>query len=154
MDPATLTIVSALTAGATALTQGFATEAIKDAYKSLKSLLLGHMKRATSTVGALETNPASEPEQRMLAEQLRGSNISPDVKQAAVALLDQIQELRGEPRAHALLDFDILDAAKNFELSADDFAGPLLRARHAKFGGDVKMSISRQTGTNGKPEKN
>jgi hypothetical protein len=144
MDPISVTIVSALAAGATAVAQGFASEAIKDSYKALKGLILSHFQKAAPFVDAVESDPASTPEQQVLVKQLAQSDTKPDLKQAATQLLDQLNELRNEPRAQAVLDFDKLTAAKKFELSDVVFSGTLLRAKEANFQDDVTIKNLRQ----------
>jgi len=154
MDPISVTVVSALAAGATAIAKGFASEAIKDAYKGLKHLIVSRFQKAAPFVEAVEDDPSSEPEQRVLLKQLAQGNSDAEVKNAAVVLLEKLNELRSEPRAAAMLDFEKLNAAKNFELSDAVFSGTLLRAKEATFGGDVTLRGLRQTADRQDERKN
>ena len=154
MDPITVTLVSALAAGATAVAQGFATEAIKDAYKALKQRILSRFDKAAPFVEAVESDPTSEPEQKVLAKQLPATEVDQDTKTAATALLDELTKLRNNEKAQAVFDFGKLEAAKNFELRDIVFSGTLLRAKEAKFEGDFLASGLRQAKPDEEPRKN
>jgi hypothetical protein len=155
MDPITVTVVSALAAGAAAAAKDVATEAIKDAYAGLKQLIVDRYQRAAPFADAVEADPASKPEQKVLAKQLEQTEAPKDdeLKAAAQALLSALQALRSEPLAAAMFDFDQLRALKNFELEDIEAAGTLLRARVATFEGDFKAKGIRQAPAGGSTEK-
>ncbi len=58
MEPVSTAIVSALVAGAVASFKGVASEAVTDAYKGLRTLIVDRYKRA-GAVAALEEDPTS-----------------------------------------------------------------------------------------------
>lgn len=151
MEPITATIVAAIAGGAAAAAKDVATSAVKDAYLAVKHLITERYKKAAPFVEAVESNPTSEPEQKVLANQLASAAADPDMKQAALALIDALEELRGDSRASAVLDFGKLKAARGFKLTDIEFAGTLLRADEAEFQGDFEATglrqISPQPGT-------
>jgi hypothetical protein len=141
MDPVTATIVSAIVAGATAIGNGFATEAIKDGYKLLKGWIFGHYATAAPILEMVEKDPKSEPEQLVLAKQLGTASSDGELKELAQKLIAAIQETRETPQAAALLDFGSLDAAGKFEMDHIKVLNTALLVRgHAHFAGDAKFS--------------
>jgi len=146
MDQIITTIVAALVAGATAAANDVATTAIKDAYTSLKRLISDQYKRAIPFVEAVEANPASEPEQQVLAKQLNQVEAGADdnLKDCAQQLLKTVEVLREEPKAAAMFNFDVLHAAGNFELENIHSIGTVLYAREATFEKDFKVKGIRQ----------
>jgi hypothetical protein len=142
MDPVTATVVSAIVAGATAIGNGFATEAIKDGYKLLKGWILGRYSSAAPIVDMVEKDPTkSEPEQLVLAKQLGGASSDEKLKELAQKLIAAIQETRETPQASALLDFGSLDAAGKFEMDHIKVLNTALLVRgHAHFASDAKFS--------------
>lgn len=155
MEPITISIVTALAAGAAAAAKDVATKAITDAYAALKHLVIARYQKAEPFIEAVEGNPTSAPEQKVLSNQLASVTADGELKDAVTRLLSALEELRTEPRAQAVFDFDKLKAAKNFELSNIEFDGTLLRAREATFDGDFKAANLRQgKSTPRAPEKN
>jgi hypothetical protein len=150
MDAASVSIVTALAAGALAAAKDVATSAIKDSYSGLKALIVDRYKSAGPFVEAVEGDPASEPEQKVLAHQLHGIESDAEAKTLAAALLDELQKLEYKPAATALFDFKKLRAAKNFELTDIELAGTLLRADEANFEGDFKATKIRQAAVGAK----
>jgi hypothetical protein len=155
MDPVTLTIVSALAAGAAAGATEVATSSIKDAYAGLKRLITDRYQRAAPFADAVEVDPSSEPEQKVLAKQLDQAGAAKDeaLKAAAQALLDAVDELRTEPEAAALFDFGVLHRARNVELEDIEAVGTVFRAREATLDGDFKAKGIRQRPSGGSAEK-
>jgi hypothetical protein len=151
MDPVTVTIVSALAAGAAAAAKDVATSAIKDSYAGLKRLIADRYELAAPSADDVEKVPDSSARQEVLAEKLGEAGASGDeeLKSAAQALLDAVDTLRSEPRAAAMFDFDKLRAAKNFELQDIVATGTVLRAREATFESDFRAKGIRQTGVTG-----
>lgn len=133
MEPITASIVTALTAGATAGLKGFATDAVKDSYEGLKNLIVSRFHDAGPVIKTLEVNPDSKSEQTALADKLRVASSDLQAKQAAALLLKALEELEKEPRAQAVFDFGKLRAAKNFVLKDVDFSGTLIKADEATF---------------------
>jgi len=146
MDPITVSIVTALAAGALAASKEVSTAAVKDAYQALKKLIVDRYHKAGPFVEAVEANPTSEPEQRVLANQLPIVGDASELKKTAEKLLQVLEELHQDSRAQALFDFKKLRAAKNFELNDIEFQGTLLRADEANFEGDFKATKLRQGG--------
>ena len=99
MDPVTVTIVSALAAGAAAGATDVATDAIRDAYAGLKSLIVGRYGKTSEAVDLVTANPVSKARQAVLAEELEKTGAVRDgkLKAAAQALLDAVNELRANP---------------------------------------------------------
>ncbi len=144
MDPITISIVTALAAGAVAGAKDIATSAVKDAYTGLKQVIHDRYRKAAPFVEAVEANPTSKPEQQDLANQLHQAKDDPQLKKVALTLIDALEELRNDPRAQAVFDFGKLRAARNFELSDIEFSGTLIRAADATFEGDFKATKLRQ----------
>jgi hypothetical protein len=151
MDPISVSIVTALAAGALAAAKEVATAGVKDAYQGLKRLITDRYQKAGPFVEAVEANPASEPEQKVLANQMPHAESDPALKAATVKLLQLLEELQNDSRAQAVFDFKKLRAAKNFELNDIEFSGTLLRADDANFEGDFKATKLRQAGAKQNP---
>ena len=154
--PVTVTIVAALVAGAAAAAKDVASAAIKDAYAGLKRLISDRYQKAGPFVEAVEVDPSSKPEQQVLAKRLdqEGAGADADLKKLARQLLATVEQLRQEPQATVLFDFDRLRAARNFELEDIQSIGTVLRAKDATFEGDFKAKGIRQTEPGGGAEKN
>jgi hypothetical protein len=146
MDPITITIVSALAAGAAAAAKDVATDAIKDAYSGLKRLIIDRYQNAAPLADLVEADPSSTPEQTVLARQLDqvGAAKDNELKAAAQALLDAVDELKTKPDAAALFDFGVLHRARNVELEDIESLGPVFRTREATLEGDFKAKGIRQ----------
>jgi hypothetical protein len=153
MDPITVTVVSALAAGAAAAAKDVATSAIKDAYAALKRLILDRYKKSGPFIEAIEADPTSQPEQAVLSKQLTAAPIDPDLKQAAVAMLEAVESLKAEPRAQAMFDFGRLRALKSFQLSDLVVTGPVLHAEEATFEGDFEARRIVQSPAGGTEKK-
>jgi len=102
MEPVTATIVAALVAGAVAATKDVAVEAVKDAYTSLKSLIVGkfgHKKDLTEALQKVEQDPQSQGRQIMLEEELTKARAGQDADVIARAreLLELLQEHGEKP---------------------------------------------------------
>jgi hypothetical protein len=156
MDPVTVTIVSAVAAGAAAGASEVATSAIKDAYTGLKRLIADDYRNVAPFVEAVEADPASKPEQAVLAKQLDQAGAAKDdeLQAAAQALLDAVAELRTKPDAAALFDFGVLHRARNVELEDIEALGTVFRAREATLEGDFKAKDIRHKPSGGNAEKN
>lgn len=155
MEPVTITIVSALAAGAAAAGKDVATDAIRDAYAGLKRLITERYQRAAPFVEAVVAEPTSKPEQKVLAKQLDQAKVGQDqqLRKLAEQLLDAIHDLRSEPKAVALFDFDQLQLARNANFK-DIEAVQVLRIRgKAKIGGDLTVEGVRQAPIRGTAEK-
>ena len=144
IEPVTATIITALVGGATAIGNGFATEAIKDGYKKLKELIGRVYLRAPPFVEAVEADPASKPEQQVLAKQLSPAIDDPDLTAAAAELIKHIQNLENEPRAKAFINFNTLRLAGNFELSDVEVFDRLLDVNEAVIDKDFRITNIRQ----------
>ena len=145
MDPISISIVTALSAGAVAAAKDVATSAIKDAYSALKKVITEKFHKSAPFVDALEADPTSEPEQQVLAKQLQGAGKDNDIKELVTSLLKALETLETDPGAQAMFDFKKLRAARNFELSDIEFSGPLMVVHEdANFEGDFKATKLRQ----------
>ncbi len=138
MEPVTATIVAALVSAAVAATEEIATTAIKDAYGALKKLVLQKCEAATHAVENIETAPSDELEQAVLAKRLQDGGIGADeqLQEMAQKLLDAIAELRGNPKAESLFDFDELEVARDLKMTNIESVRQVMRARKAKIGQD------------------
>jgi hypothetical protein len=155
MDPITVTIVSAVAAGAAAGASEVATSAIKDAYAGLKRLIADGYRNVAPFVDAVEADPASKPEQTVLAKELDQAGAAKDdeLKAAAQALLDAIESLRDEPRAAALFDFDQLRVARDVQLEDIEAVRVIIVRGRAEIGRDLRAKRMRQRPTRESPEK-
>jgi hypothetical protein len=155
MDPVTITIVAALTAGAAAGITKVTTRAIEDAYAGLRRLINDRYHKAMPFVEAVEADSASDAEQTVLAKQLEhvGAAKDEELKAAAQALLDAVAELRTKPEAAALFDFGVLHRARNVELEDIEALGTVFRAREATLRGDFRAKGIRQQPAGDRPEK-
>ena len=146
MDPIVISVVSALAAGALAAAKGVATDAVKDAYAALKHVIVDRYKHAGPFVEAVEADPSSGDEQRVLAKKLAGAESSPELRQAATALLAAVEQLSTQPEAAAVFDFGKFKALKTFEVEDVEYFGTLFRAQEAVFEGDAKFKGLRLDG--------
>jgi hypothetical protein len=141
MDPITVTIVSALAAGAAAAAKDVATDAIKDAYAGLKQLIVDRYRKTSEAVDLVTAAPASRARQAVLAEELEETDAIQDaeLKAAAQKLLDAVDELRTKPGIDALFNFENLRVARDFQLEDIETAGPVVRAADTDIGRDLKF---------------
>ncbi|WP_270933957.1 hypothetical protein [Falsiroseomonas oryzae] len=150
MDPATASIVSVLAAGAAAIGKGIAGEAAKDAYKSLKSWLVGRREDTGAAIALLERDPASGAKQAVLAEEVAPLAAEAELRRLVAALSAAIAgQAEKQDEVAALIDLGSLRAAGNFELTDSQALGAVLRVRgDATFEKDVKLS-----GLSNRPER-
>lgn len=156
MDPVTVSIVTALSAGGAAVAKGVASAAGKDLFEGLRRLISSRYEKAGAFLEAVESDPASQPERQMLGKQLEqaGAGQDEELKNAALALLDAVEDLRNEPKAVALFDFDQLRVARNMQFEDID-AAQVLRVRGAaEIDGDFTAKGIRQKPAQGPIEKN
>ena len=97
-------IVAALLGGLAALADKVASEAVKDAYRALKALLLrklGDGSEAAEAITKLETKPDSEGRKAMVAEELAEAKVADDheLAEAARRLQAALAELPADARA-------------------------------------------------------
>jgi hypothetical protein len=156
MDPATVTIATAVAAGAAAGAANVATSAITDAYSGLRRLIVDRYERAAPFAEPVEENPTSQPEQKVLAKQLdqAGASRDEELKAAAQALLNGVEALRSEQHAAALFDFDQLRLAKNLEFEDIETVGSIFRGQGVNIGGDFIVRKVRQKPIAGNEQKN
>ncbi len=96
MDPITIAIVGALTAGAISGLTDAGKKVITDAYEELKALLkkkFGSQSEVVKSVENLEAKPESPSRQGTLKEEVQAvkADQDPDLLQTAQTLLDQIK---------------------------------------------------------------
>jgi hypothetical protein len=82
LDPIVTSIVTAVAVGATAGLKDDATQAVKDAYERLKTLVTGKYKSTGSSLALLEEKPASDPRKATLAEVLEDAGAQHDAELA------------------------------------------------------------------------
>jgi len=105
VEPVTM-IVTALVAGAVAATKDVATQAVKDGYEGLKTLVVRKFGGKADVAGALasvEKNPGSEARKAVLKEELENAQAGQDadVVGQARALLDLLKAHGLAPSYHA-----------------------------------------------------
>jgi hypothetical protein len=104
MDPITLAIVTALSAGAMSGATDVAKKAIGDSYEGLKALIkkkFGRDSDVSEAIEKLQAKPESAGHQAVLSEELVNANAAsdPEVLNAAQSLLALIKALpQGEQR--------------------------------------------------------
>jgi hypothetical protein len=147
VEPIIPTIIAALVAGSVAAAQDVASEAIKDAYSGLKALVLRCCGAAKDPVEAIEQDPQDEAEQKVLAKRLSKPEVSltPEIVTAAQELLDRVDELRTQPAARALFDFDRLRVARNLKIADVESLGAIFIGRDVEVQGDLTIEKIRQS---------
>ena len=100
MDPITIAIVAALTAGATGGVTEVAKDAIVDAYQALKSLIgnkFGGKGAVVQSLELLEARPGSVGRQQTFEEEIIDAQVvqDPEIVQAARSLLELVQKQPG-----------------------------------------------------------
>lgn len=158
MDPIVTAAVNAICVAALASAKEVASAAVKDAYSALKRVITDRYPASTKPLEALEKDPEELSTQDEVARQLSatGAANDADVRKAISQLRASIDELRREPTAAALFEFDSLIAERRFELSdVETTPGtPVLVVKGAvRFGGDTKLTNIKQRGR-AIPEKN
>jgi hypothetical protein len=97
MDPVTLAIVAAVTAGITASAGKVAEKAVLDAYEGLKGLIkkkFGGDGQVPKAIADLEGEPDFKPYQEGLKQRIEVAKVhnDPEILKAAQALLDLLQD--------------------------------------------------------------
>lgn len=100
MEPVTMAIMAAITAGVAKGAADVGENLLTDAYAALKALLrrrFGDRSDLAKAVDELETRPASTARQQVLAEEVAasGADRDPELLAAATALLAQLQAQPG-----------------------------------------------------------
>ncbi|WP_299725876.1 hypothetical protein [uncultured Tateyamaria sp.] len=134
-------MVAALTAGATAIGKEFASASVKDGYAKLKALLAKRSAALGVLIDTVEEDPASEPEQAVLAKQLDRADLSEDgeVLEALQSLAKAVEDLRDSAAgAGAVIDFDTVSIAGSVDLKDISAQGGVFRAKSAEIGGDFR----------------
>ncbi len=137
MDPVTA-IVAAIALGAAAGAKDVATQAIKDAYAGLKSLIASRYPKVD--VAALEKAPESKARRSVVEEDLQAGAAGGDAELAAAArrLVELVQE---HAPAAAAIGVDFKDiAAVNLRLADIEATGTGVRVERGAFSGDIDIS--------------
>jgi hypothetical protein len=96
MDPVTLAIVAAITAGVTAEGPKVVEKAILDAYEGLKSLIKGKSsdQKVPKAIADVETEPEFKPYQEALKQRIETAQVNkdPEVLTAADTLLKLLKD--------------------------------------------------------------
>lgn len=83
MDPVTAAVVAAIAAGAAAAAESVTSEAVNDAYRALKGLVvskLGDRADVDGAIRGIEKRPQSESRRSVLAEELSAAHVNEDVE--------------------------------------------------------------------------
>jgi hypothetical protein len=102
MDPITLSIIGALSLGATSGATDIAKKAIVDGYEGLKALIkkkFGGESKAVEAIEKFQDTPDSPKRKETLAQEMKAVNAAedPELLQAARSLLEALKALpRGE----------------------------------------------------------
>lgn len=141
MEPVTGLIVGALVAGATAAANGVVSEAVKDAYQALKSLVTRRLGSRAEVVDRVERDPADEAEHAALGVYVKSAGLAGDaeVDAAARRLLAALEELRRSDPSLAVIDVGRF-TAESVELSDSEFTEGFFRADTAEIQGSFRVS--------------
>lgn len=147
MEPVTISAVAAVAAIATALGNGFASAASKDAYTSLKQLISCRFAATEAVLLEVEADPSRTDAHGVLATQLEGVGASQDAefREGVLGLLKSLLDLRNEPAAAALLDFRVLQVAGRFEMKNITASGTVMKSGTVIVKGDMKLENIHQT---------
>lgn len=137
MDPVSA-IVAALSAGAALAAKEVATQAVKEAYDGLKSLIAGRF--GSVDVDLIERNPDSAGRQAAVREELdaAGAAGAADVLAAAQALLERIEKDAPEKAAAVGVDLERVKAA-NIAIADVVSTGSGVVARDVEASGDLSI---------------
>jgi len=130
MDPVTIAIIAALSAGAASGVTDVAKKAIVDGYEGLKALLkkkFGSNSDAADALDKLEAKPDSAGRRETLAEELKAVNASsePELLGAAQALLELIKALpQGEQHIQVAQGTGIAQADRGGAATVKIFRSP------------------------------
>jgi hypothetical protein len=134
-------ITAALVAGATAAASGTASQAVKDAYQGLKTLLVeGYMLVSTAL---LEKRPSNPAYQKAVEDELKESAAVVNDKSVLEKTQAVHDALRKESPAQLSawgVDIKNIEAAGNFIAERISGSGGGLRSESLKAGGDVRLS--------------
>lgn len=137
MDPVTA-IVAALALGAAAGAKEVATQAVKDAYAGLKSLIAHRYPKVE--IAALERAPESSARRSVVEEDLQAAAAGTDAELATLArrLVELIEQ--HAPATAAAIGVDLKDvAAANLRLADIEAAGTGVRVERATVSGDIEI---------------
>jgi hypothetical protein len=134
MDPITL-VVTAVALGASAGLKDAASQAVKDAYAGLKTLLIG---RAVDVSG-VERRPDSDTQRAALAETLADTDIVDDqVLTAAQQVTEAVAA--HEPAAAAAIGVDLQRVRAGFlRIASVESAGTGVRVQDGEFTGGIDI---------------
>jgi hypothetical protein len=130
MDPVTVAIIAAISAGSTSGVADATKKAIVDGYEGLKALLkkkFGTNSDAAEAIEKLQANPESPGRRETLAEELKMVNAAgePELLNAAQALLKLIKDLpQGEQHIQVAYGTSIAQADRGSTATVNMF-GPL-----------------------------
>lgn len=153
MDPVTISAVAAVAAIATALSNGIASAAGKDAYEGMKRVVSRRFTAAEPALLEMERAPALASSGNALATRLEelGAFRDAEFRERVQALLETLNARRGAPEVSPLFDFDALEVAGRFEMTDITAFNTVIKTRTANFKGNVTISGVHQT--RGDPEK-
>ncbi len=135
-------ITAALIAGATAAASGTASDAVKDAYQGLKTLLMDGYKIASTAL--LEKKPTSPTYRGAVEDELKESAAAITDDKSVLEKTQALHDaLRKEPPVQLVawgVDIKNIEAAGNFIAQRISGSGGGFRAESMKIGGDVRLS--------------
>jgi hypothetical protein len=139
MEPISATIVTAIALGAAAALKEVSSQAVRDAYAGLKTLI--QRKYAKVPLAQLEENPASKARRAVVEEELTaaGAEHDEELLQHAKAVVEAVQE--HAPEAAAAIGVD-LEEVKGATLRIADViaSGTGVKVRKGEFTGDLDIS--------------
>ena len=151
MDPLSA-IVGALVAGATAAASETASQAIKDAYQGLKTILVDSYKLASASL--LEKKPSNAAYQVAVQEELKEHPAAAE-DQVLLAQAKVVQEALSQATPDQLaawgVDIGRLEAVGDVIAERISGSGGGLRAEELKAGGSVRLSDITGGSPRGKP---
>jgi hypothetical protein len=140
MDPVSA-IVAALVAGAAASVNAVATDAVKDTYQALKTLIADRYKRS-GAITTVEEDPGSEAAKAAVTEALRksGAGDDPDVQKGALELDRALEAMPAETRAVLEIHLKDLQAGRGILLQSLTSSGDTtLTAERVRTDGDFTV---------------
>jgi len=152
MEPISATIVSAIALGAAAALKEVSSQAVRDAYAGLKTLI--QRKYAKVPLAQLEENPASKARRAVVEEELTaaGAEHDEELLQHAKAVVEAVQQ--HAPEAAAAIGVD-LEEVKGATLRIADViaSGTGVKVRKGEFTGDLDISGVRAGQSGAEPTK-
>jgi hypothetical protein len=135
MDPVTLAIIAAISAGATAGTSDATKKAVVDGYEGIKALIKKKFggSAAVEAIEKLEAKPDSAGRRETLGEEMKAINAArePDVLSAAQSLLGLIKALpQGEQHIQVAQGTGVAQADRQSIATVNLYGSPEKKTEH------------------------